>query len=603
MINQLTIQGFEGQRGCETYPFDKYTFVMGPNAAGKSTMINGIKTAMFGVVPDCVINAGSKDAVAIVKMDNGVEIKTVASEDAPTAHYVNGKKGTKKDIASLRGSLLKLSPELAEIFFRNNSYVWDMKPEELSKLIGSILPALSADDLLKALKVTPDEEALFKSVYADTNVDFDGIAKVYKDLSEKLRVLNRDIASAEQTAKILCVGNSGRPLELLKKRRDELVNALKVFRDREDAQKEYEAKKASYERYMQEARSLQDQLANKPAAVQPGLIDDNIERLNRIAEKLKSESELIAVLQMNIETSEKIIRELSSSVCPISKKLVCTTDKSSVRAELEHSVEETSKMLEIHKQQIVSLESIKQTTETTIRDLREKERKQQEYLRLEERLAALRANMPPLPVAPTAASGDSSAITAELDTVNTEIANAGNAEQSKKLMASLKSEKAKQAVVEHLRSMLAPKGEAYNIILDKVCGSLNKEMNATAAELGVQREYEFRVDNGMTLFGKKTGNAEMIPVRNQSTGERFIAHLILITLVNKVVGTSFVILDNIDCLDEANLQKVLRLIMSPAYEKRFENIILAGVNHTDTVSAINTVAAGRSDVKVINLVA
>lgn len=603
MIKEMTLLGYKGQSSRVDYTLDKYTFVMGANAAGKSTFIDGLRTAMLGIVPENAVHAGSKDAVSLVKMDDGTEIKTVASDDAATVHYLNGKKFTKKDVAAKRSGYLNLPPEIAEIFYREGQYCLDLKPEEFSKLIGSILPAMTTADLTQALNLTPEEEALFKSIYSGTNVDFEDIAKIYKDLSEKLRVLNRDIASAEQTATILCKGNTGRPLDLLKKKREGLLTQLKTFRDAEELQREYEAKNAAYVKHMTEIKELQAKLANKPESVAPGEIENAIATLNRVNQKLKEEAELFAVLKTNIETSRKILDELASSVCPISQKLVCTTDKSSVRADLEKTIADNQRMIDIHKGRVLSAESVRKATEEQITSLREKERRQQEYLRLEETLAVLKANMPPVPCMPTAAATDSSAISKELDQLNEEIANAGNAEQSRRLMDSIKVKKTEQAVVEKLRKMLAPKGEAYNIILDRVCGSLNQEMNATAMDLGSQREYEFRVEDGMTLYGKKAGAQNMIPVRNMSTGERFLAHMTLTALINKIVGLNFVILDNLDCLDQENLQHVLDFVTSPAYEKRFENVVLAGVNHIDTLNAVNKIKAARNDVQVINLVA
>ena len=604
MIKSMTLYGYKGQGPTPVdYSLNKYTFVLGANAAGKSTFINGLRTAVLGYVPENAVHAGSKDAVSLVRMDDGTEIKTVASADAATVHYLNGKKCTKKDVATKRSGYLKLSPEIAEIFYREGQYCLDLKPEEFSKLIGSILPAMTTADMIRALGLTPEEETLFNSIYSESNVDFDDIAKVYKDLSERLRVLNRDIASAEQTASILCKGHTGRPLDLLKKKREGLLAQLKSFRDAEELQREYEAKNAAYVKHMTEIKELQEKLANKPASVTPGEIEQSIELLNRVNQKIKEESELIAVLKKNIETSQKILDELASSVCPISQKLVCTTDKSSVRADLEKTISDNTKMVEIHMGKLASAESVRKSTEEQIRELREKERKQQEYLRLEEHLKVLKANTPPIPSMPAAAATDSSAISKELDQLNEEIANAGNAEQSRQIMDAIKIKKSEQAVVENLRKMLAPKGEAYNIILDRVCGSLNKEMNATSNDLGNQREYEFRVENGMTLYGKKIGTQNMIPVRNMSTGERFLAHMTLTALINKIVGLNFVILDNLDCLDQENLERVLEFVTSAGYEKRFENVVLAGVNHEDTLTEINKLASARNDVQVINLVA
>ena len=600
--NRLTLLGFKGQAAQCDIDLAKYTFVVGKNGTKKSSVVNGYKTALFGQVPESSLNVGCQDAVAQLEFDSGSIVKTVYNQKK-TTHYFNGKAGTKAGVGQERGNILKMAPEDAEIFFRDGQYALDLKPEEFSKLIGSVIPKVPTAAVLSLINITPEGEKLFHDIYKDNTVDFDSIAGIYKELSERNRALNKQIAVDESTVAVLGTTTTGKPLEFLKKRRDELLEAYKAAKSNADANKDYEAKREEYKRKQMEISDLQNQLSEKPELVEPKQIEDAIDRLNRINKKHTEESELIAVLNTNIETSEKILKELSSNVCPISRKLVCTTDKSGIRSDLEKSIEDNKKIIAERRQSLASLETIKATTEALIKNLREKERKQQDYLRLDERLSYLRKNLPPVPVAPkiSAEQKNPDDIRAELDLIDKDIASAGNAERSKQILENIRTCKRDKEVVESLRNLLAPKGEAYNVILDSMCGKLNQLMNDTAKELGIAKEYEFRVDNGMTLYGKNPGDPEMIPAKNMSNGERFLTHLLLISLINSITGVNSIVIDNMDCLDDENLNRVVKLLTSPQYAQRFDNILMAGVSHEDTMRVLRNYAATRNDVKVIEL--
>ena len=603
-IDRISLAGFRGTEKRVDIEIAPYTVFAGKNASGKSTVLHALRAAMFGAVPENCINTSSKVAGAAVHFDDGTEI-TTQIDDKKVTHRLNGKVLTKKDCAEVRGKAMKLSPDIAEILFRDGQYCLDLKPEEFSKLIGNVLPkGATVDDLLAGLKVSPEEEKLFRANYSGTDVDFSVIAALYKVFSGMFTELNKKIEAGEKTSEVLYSSVSKIPVEHLKKRQDQLIAALKECQDYENALRQYEVDRERYEKRSAEIKELRGKLASKPEAVTANDIDAAIRRVNKINEQLTEEAKLIAVLTENVATSQEILGRLSSSVCPVSREIVCTTDKNSARPGLEKTISDNQKMLESRQHRQEVLKASLEASERQVQELRAKEKEGLEFVRLEERLRQLTEAKVEIPTKPEAKTGNEEELRAELKKVSEEISNAGRAEEARKLREDIKLVRAERDVVESLRKRLAPKGEAYNYILEKVCGLLNKQMNTTAADLSCGSEYEFRItETGMTLYGKKTGAPEMIPVKDMSTGERFLSHLILTTLINKIVGLNFVILDNIDCLDADNLARILNLITSSEYASRFANVILSGVNHTDTMEEISKYASARTDFKVIDLAA
>ena len=78
--------------------------------------------------------------------------------------------------------------------------------------------------------------------------------------------------------------------------------------------------------------------------------------------------------------------------------------------------------------------------------------------------------------------------------------------------------------------------------------------------------------------GCRTDKAD---IRHMSDGEKFIAQLLLLSVINEASGFGYIVIDNFDALDANNLEKVLNLITDPAFLSRYSNVLLAGVAHRD----------------------
>lgn len=602
MIKSLKIRGLKGQKEEQNFDLKKYTFLTGDNASGKSTVLTGIRSAMLGIVPENSIHCESEDMVAQVVLSDGTQLRTVAFTDRPTKHFLNGKAETKKTVNEARQRICKMDPDTADILTRDGQYALDLKPEDFSHLIGEFITKVDTEKVLSALALSPEAEAEFRKMYADPKISFENIEGLYKKLSESLRDLNKSIAADEQSAAFLKGAGSSASEDDLRKQRDYLQGKLDALKAEGVQIKKLESIAEERKQKLEEIEKITEALKVRPETVPEGVLQRAYNFQNNAHALLSEEKMNEAVFARNIETSQNILDQLESSICPISKKLVCTTDKTSIRADLEASIEENKKMLAIHKTKIESLEvSIKEAAEA-IAKYRKLEEDQRAYVALEEKLKLLKSTLPPLLPAPRPVNPlDIAALENQIDILNKDIANAENVKKAASLLAGVEEKNKKRETVQTLREAFAPKGAAYNVILKAVCGTLNNAVNKTAKELGVDREYEFHVDNGMTMFGKKIGQPKMIPVKHSSMGERFIAHLLVLTMVNELNGAPFIIIDNLDCLDATNVQKVLHLVMSPAYESRFENIIFAGVNHKDFCEMVNSIAVTRTDVEVINL--
>ena len=193
-----------------------------------------------------------------------------------------------------------------------------------------------------------------------------------------------------------------------------------------------------------------------------------------------------------------------------------------------------------------------------------------------------------MPQQPAACSLSLADCEKKLNDINKEYADAESYEKGLQLKASAQSRLDEAVLLTGLKPKFAPKGEAYNLILTAMSGQLTDMVNNTVAEMKLDYTYQFRFDGGLQLYGKRNAMTEFINVRNMSDGEKFIAQLLLLSVINEASGFGFIVIDNFDALDAVHLQKVLDLITDPVFLGKYSNVLLAGVSHSDTQDLLAT---------------
>ena len=594
----LTVSGFKGIPSQYTYPLTPVTCVIGNNGTGKSSLLEAFKAALTGNVPDAALNVDSADGLAEITFDNGTSL-AVSLKDKTTSHLSCGKKITRKSAIDVREKILNTPVEVVEILLGSKQGAFDIKPDEFSKLVSGIIKAKKETaKLYDRMGLSQDEISLLNDLYKDPEIDFTGIESLYKAISERLTQANRDANSIRSQISLLCSTPPARPLQVLDGVRKTLLQEYAEAKEAESRKTAYEQACSRRKAYLEDLQKLKTEVdakrADPPA---PGELENRQNMLEGLMSKASSEKSDIAAFDKNIESFRKILAELESNVCPISKTLVCTTDKSGIRGEIETKISENSTMADQHRQMLKVVEGQISSLKAAIAALREKENAYRAFVRLEEQYKAKAAGCPEIPQHPAAAPSVSIAdCEAKLNDLNKEIGDAESYNKGLQLKASAKTKLDEAVLLSALKPKFAPKGEAYNLILTAMSGQLTDMINNTAYDMGLDYQYEFRFDDGLQLYGRRSFMSGFINVRNMSDGEKFIAQLLLLTIINETSGFGYIVIDNFDALDSRSLEKVLDLITEPSFLIRYSNILLAGVSHSDTRDLL----ANYSGISVIN---
>ena len=94
------------------------------------------------------------------------------------------------------------------------------------------------------------------------------------------------------------------------------------------------------------------------------------------------------------------------------------------------------------------------------------------------------------------------------------------------------------------------------------------------------------MNKGLHVYCRPRAGMPLVEFKNASSGEKACIMVSLVDMINAMTGNRILALDDIEKLDSEMLEAVLNLITQPAFSERYDNIILAGVEHKDTLDAI-----------------
>ena len=585
----LTVSGFKGINTPRHYSLSPVTCILGDNGTGKSSILEAFKAVLTSTVPDSALNVDSTDGIAEITFDNGTSL-AVSLSDKGTSHLSCGKKITKKSAGDVREKIMNTPVDIVDVLLDSKQGAFDIKPEEFSRLVSGIIKAkMDTAKLYDRMNLSQQEIDLLNDLYKDPEIDFAGIEALFKSIGDRLTQTNRQASAVRAQIGLLCSTPPSRPLQVLDSARKSALQEYASAKEAEALRKAYEQASERRRAYLTELQKLKTEVDSKRVpAPAPGELENRQSMLENLLNKISAEKGDIAAFEKNAASFEQILTELESNVCPISKSLICTTDKTAIRGELETQAADNRGRADQHKQVLSALESQLASLKTAIAALREKESAYRSFVRLEEQYKAKAAGCPEVPQQPAACGLSLADCEKKLNDINKEYADAESYEKGLQLKASAQSLLDEAVLLTGLKPKFAPKGEAYNLILTAMSGQLTDMVNNTAAEMWLSYTYEFRFDGGLQLYGKRTSMTEFINVRDMSDGEKFIAQLLLLSVINEASGFGFVVIDNFDALDTQHLQKVMDLITNPGFLAKYSNILLAGVSHSDTRDLLAT---------------
>lgn len=564
----------------------KVNIFLDKNGAGKTSFL---RATLWGLTGEKI---GTEDAEVMVQLDPSFKIGRIR-KDGKNACFLNGNKVTEKALnAALeeRFETEKLNVDMIKLA-ASEAVLEATKPEELLKALLDFVPEeLNVEKIIDNLTST-DEKVIEKvrEIFPvmPTTFSINDLQEVYKNLYDERRLLSADYKQKVGYYKQLEM-NTRKPTRGLEEISEELVAMQVAERNAADILKR---KQQWMNADNAEKKRLQEMETLKTAAMAITFKGHTAEeQKEREENRAKTEADIVklasqkATVKSNIEIFEKTLKSLDQPVCPISNKLVCTTDKTGIKAELEKSVSDNQKLLEdiVKKEEAckAALDNYKIWKEQRDKDLENYQKK----LQIMERYKALQEHPVLVPEKPEDMPAASS--TNKVASLKAEKTNCENFMQMQKLLVDIREEESKIKVLDYLVNAFKDKGEVKEKIINNFLDIFEATINERAALFCPGYSVELSASAGFKVALKTPYNDKAYDISTLSGGERLITRFLLLDMLNALTGTNIMFIDNVEALDVNALTYLSNILKNDTFRDAYDHVFIAGVNHPDVCNKL-----------------
>lgn len=577
-FEKIEIENFNGKDYTLSSP-EKIITLINKNGYGKTSILRAILWGLTGEKVD------AEDATVRITLDPSFRIER-ERKSGKNICKLNGNKVTEKALNAAIED--KIGIKIDNVKLASSEAVLESKkPEELLKaLIGFVKEKLTVEKVITHLtssdpKVIEKVREIFPK--APMTFGLDQMEDIYKDLVDERKLKSAQLKSKKEYGKALQAKcrKPSRPLEAVEAELLEVQMAEKNASDVMKYMKEWEKAEAQKAATDAEMKKLKDEILKSRkfkghTAAEQKLQTDQREQAEK--KKLQLTSQKATILN-NIDIFERTLKSLDQPVCPISKKLICTTDKTEIKGELEKSVAENKKIIKDIDAQIKTCDDTLEAYKIWKADFDKDLETYQNYTRLVERLTTLKEHPVTVPEKPK--SVDISTVATKKRELIAEKQNCEQYAEMMKLAAEVTKESEDVEVLNYLTSALKDKGEVKEAIIKGYLTIFQNVINDRAKSFHPGYEVVLTVDGGLKIALKTPYNTKPFDSATLSSGERLLVRFLLLDMLNQLTGTNLMFIDNVESLDEDALKSLKTLITTPEFNDQYDHIFIAGVNHED----------------------
>lgn len=573
MIKKIEIRWF---RCIEQLDIDvkKINMFVGYNGAGKSSTLAAIRFALTGKAKkDDIKNGHNKCGIRVIFDDNTFFTRYIT--ESGISADCNGKKTTLKSLNEYIE--MKLGMKMTDIeMMLGEEYYTDIN---MASLLMSLIPVriektsfykIAAD--IKGDILTPNEIFMIDRYFGDI-ITSDDLTKAENTAKTERTVYNRDIRNLESMLKKADVQQPEKAKEDLEKLLAELSNAdiynIKLqeyensLKAHNDAQQKCNAKSVELDKF----KDLE--------AYNPDTVKDMEYRVSELEKKISELDRATASISANNDLIIKTLDALNKSVCPISNKLICNTDKTPLYVELEFQKNENEEV--ISKYNIKSSEYREQvkSLKKSISMQRELENQWKKREIIEKELKILEGSIPAKKDKPNPPNLPN----ISRDDILQQIQAWDKVKENEIHKAELHKLKRKVEMLNYILDLLKPEN-AKSHIIKRIVEPIEMIINEKAAEIGKKIHITTGTDGIEILLETKTGD---VRISKCSSGEFVDIVYLIMTTISSINKSSILMLDNLDKLDDDAFHKLYKALEN---DNRFTHIFIAGIHADDNMNGI-----------------
>ncbi len=581
MIKKIKVVNFKCFESFET-DVEKINALIGSNGKGKTSFLQALKWGLLGVFDKSYVKIPDKPVSVEITFESGNVINRTFADDKQTVR-VNKSISTQKAANQIIFEAeLHSSPEVVSAMFDSKDF--ESYANDLNSFKGFLLSFLPVKirketffDFLKTAlgrDFTPDEKKFFETELTKDDFTIDDIDVYYKTFYDKRKDANKEVKELKPKAEFDIK-------TLPKETKEELTKKYAALTVAETSAKEYQNKLKAYNDSVEQ---------NKKALERKATLESKLKEFSEIKKPEKTMEVLKNEKAALMAEYEKTAKSLSSSdtilkghkeayfgfqkgTCPYKPDFQCPVNHEEIMKDiLEQATKQRQISDGIEKELNKISEAIK-NKDAEIDNLMTVSNKLIKAESLQEELNHL--VIPAVLEKPEEIKIDD--ISSEKTEIESKIALYKKAEEAEEYRVKYAEAVAKAETLDLAVTLFSEKG-VKTVILSKVFKPVEDIVNRKAAGIGDGYKVSLTDSNGFNPVVTINNKKPPVPFKLLSSGEFIIMCFTFMSAINEITKCGLLVLDNLDKLDKANTELLVKLIEA---DGSYDNVFLAGVDHSE----------------------
>lgn len=584
-ITTISIRNFKGIEDLQLNA-KKLNAIIGKCGSGKSSLLDAIRFALTGKAGKEVIRKGCREASVVLRFSDNSTIERIR-RTSENISKCNGKSSTKRSLDEFL-TARNMNPCWIESLCSVDWFA-GLSSKDLNNFFMTILPLRAKAETVVELVAQLDkdltekkekylmEEILKKQEIFNFNDLANGYNTAYTVRQELKRKYNEMLPR--------CTFNETVPAKTREDIEKELNNISQVEAAEKEYSKrlkEYTSSKKQHDLAIKRLDEMKKELDTYSSCKKPKEETKTQAEADRklFQVHIKRTNEYIGTINSTLDLLKRTLDNLDKPICPISEKLICTTDKSQLKEELLSLIQKNENALASNKEFLAKCEDQVRKRDDIISNYQKEVYRYEQKTTLENNISKF--IVPEiLPEPQKVEKAHLEAKKKELLDLLSILSRYEKVQQNKKELAKIKD---KYDLAQFAVKVLDSKIGIPALILQRTLRFFEKKCNEKASLLREGFQIHFLSDNGITIQVSPGKGKPFVDMKEVSTGEFVCVAYILMTMIGEATKCHLFLIDNLDRLDTEYLNALLSLLEE---DKKIEQVFLGGVDHADVEQTLN----------------
>lgn len=584
-ITTISIRNFKGIEDLQLNA-KKLNAIIGKCGSGKSSLLDAIRFALTGKAGKEVIRKGCREASVVLRFSDNSTIERIR-RTSENISKCNGKSSTKRSLDEFL-TARNMNPCWIESLCSVDWFA-GLSSKDLNNFFMTILPLRAKAETVMELVAQLDkdltekkekylmEEILKKQEIFSFNDLANGYNTAYTVRQELKRKYNEMLPR--------CTFNETVPAKTREDIEKELNNISQVEAAEKEYSKrlkEYASSKKQHDLAIKRLDEMKKELDTYSSCKKPKEETKTQAEADRklFQVHIKRTNEYIGTINSTLDLLKRTLDNLDKPICPISEKLICTTDKSQLKEELISLIQKNENALASNKEFLAKCEDQVRKRDDIISNYQKEVYRYEQKTTLENNISKF--IVPEiLPEPQKVEKAHLEAKKKELLDLLSILSRYEKVQQNKKELAKIKD---KYDLAQFAVKVLDSKIGIPALILQRTLRFFEKKCNEKASLLREGFQIHFLSDNGITIQVSPGKGKPFVDMKEVSTGEFVCVAYILMTMIGEATKCHLFLIDNLDRLDTEYLNALLSLLEE---DKKIEQVFLGGVDHADVEQTLN----------------